>query len=173
LNDYNSILRYFINLILIPKLLMSLDEKFIPFDCMRWSCLFKKSWIIWLSEEIWNVIVIFRMTKMLDQNFLKIFHLGLFGPNPTTRDIVWNDIWTISKIDSVPRYVYESYNFLYEKKYYILPDWLSRISSSTRLHFCLDIALLETIREVLFMKLSNLFSNCYITNSYFIIVHLY
>ena len=69
----------------------------------------------------------------------------IFGPSP--------------KIDAVPRYVYENreegfYNFLIEnyKNIYFLPDWLSEFLQ-VRLHFCLDLTLLETIREVFFIGL--------------------
>lgn len=69
----------------------------------------------------------------------------IFGPAP--------------KIDAVPRYIYESqdegfYNFYIEnyKNIYFLPDWLSEFIQ-IRLNICLDISLLETIREVLFIGL--------------------
>ena len=69
----------------------------------------------------------------------------IFGPSP--------------KIDAVPRYVYENreegfYNFFIEnyKDIYFLPDWLSEFLQ-VRLHFCLDLTLLETIREVFFIGL--------------------
>jgi uncharacterized protein YggT (Ycf19 family) len=63
------------------------------------------------------------------------------------------------KVDAVPRYIYESreegfYNFYIEnyKNIYFLPDWLSEFLQ-VRLNICLDITLLETIREVLFVGL--------------------
>lgn len=69
----------------------------------------------------------------------------IFGPSP--------------KIDAVPRYVYENreegfYNFYIEnyKNIYFLPNWLSEFLQ-VRLNFCLDITLLETIREVVFIGL--------------------
>jgi uncharacterized protein YggT (Ycf19 family) len=69
----------------------------------------------------------------------------IFGPSP--------------KIDAVPRYVYENreegfYNFFIEnyKNIYFLPDWFSEFLQ-VRLHFCLDLTLLETIREVVFIGL--------------------
>ena len=69
----------------------------------------------------------------------------IFGPSP--------------KIDEIPKYVYENreegfYNFYIEnyKNLYFLPDWFSEFLQ-VRLHFCLDITLLETIREVLFIGL--------------------
>jgi hypothetical protein len=69
----------------------------------------------------------------------------IFGPTP--------------KIDAVPRYIYENkeegfYNFYIEnyKNIYFLPDWFSEFIQ-VRLNICLDISILETIREVLFIGL--------------------
>ena len=69
----------------------------------------------------------------------------VFGPAP--------------KVEAVPRYIYESkeegfYNFYIEnyKNIYFLPDWLSEFIQ-VRLDICLDITVLETIREVLFVGL--------------------
>lgn len=69
----------------------------------------------------------------------------IFGPAP--------------KVDEVPRYIYETkeegfYNFYIEnyKNIYFLPDWISEFLQ-VKLHICLDITLLETIREVFFVGL--------------------
>ena len=69
----------------------------------------------------------------------------IFGPTP--------------KLETVPRYIYESkeegfYNFYIEnyKNIYFFPDWLSEFIQ-VRLHICLDITILETIREVFFVGL--------------------
>lgn len=69
----------------------------------------------------------------------------IFGPPP--------------KVDAVPRYIYERkeegfYNFYIEnyKNIYFLPDWLSEFIQ-VRLNICLDITLLETVREVMFVGL--------------------
>ena len=69
----------------------------------------------------------------------------IFGPTP--------------KLESVPRYIYESkeegfYNFYIEnyKNIYFLPDWLSTFIQ-VKLNICLDITVLETIREVVFVGL--------------------
>ena len=60
-------------------------------------------------------------------------------------------------IDTVPRYIYENqqegfYNFYIEnyKNIYFLPDWLSEFIQ-IRLHVCLDITILEAIREAAFL----------------------
>ena len=69
----------------------------------------------------------------------------IFGPTP--------------KVETVPRYIYETteegfYNFYIEnyKNIYFLPDWLSEFLQ-VKLHICLDLTVLETIREVLFVGL--------------------
>ena len=67
----------------------------------------------------------------------------LFGPSP--------------KIDTVTKYIYENnnegfYNFYIEnyRNIYFLPDWLSEFLQ-VRFDLCLDITVLETLREVLFI----------------------
>lgn len=69
----------------------------------------------------------------------------IFGPAP--------------RIDSLPRYMYETkeegfYNFYIEnyKNIFFLPDWFSEFLQ-VQLNICLDISLLEIIREVLFVGL--------------------
>ena len=69
----------------------------------------------------------------------------IFGPTP--------------KVETVPRYIYESkeegfYNFYVEnyRNIFFLPDPISEFLQ-VRLNICLDISLLETIREVLFIGL--------------------
>ena len=69
----------------------------------------------------------------------------IFGPTP--------------KLEAIPRYIYENkkegfYNFYIEnyKNLYFLPNWLSEFIQ-VKLNICLDISLLETIREVLFIGL--------------------
>ena len=69
----------------------------------------------------------------------------VFGPTP--------------RVATIPRYIYESkeegfYNFYVEnyRNIFFLPDPISEFLQ-IRLHICLDISLLETIREVLFIGL--------------------
>ena len=69
----------------------------------------------------------------------------IFGPTP--------------KLDKIPRYFYENkdegfYNFYIEnyRNSYFLPDWLSGFLQ-IHLNICLDITVLETIREVIFVSL--------------------
>lgn len=69
----------------------------------------------------------------------------IFGPAP--------------RVETVPRYVYESqdegfYNFYMEnyKNIFFFPDWLSELIQ-VQFNICLDISLLEIIREVIFIGL--------------------
>lgn len=80
---------------------------------------------------------------------------------PVQRPVTWFEMLfgPAPKIDAVPRYVYENkeegfYNFYIEnyKNIYFLPDWLSEFIQ-VKLHICLDITILETIREALFVSL--------------------
>ena len=80
---------------------------------------------------------------------------------PIQRPQTWFEMFfgPAPKVDAVPRYIYENkeegfYNFYIEnyKNIYFLPNWLSEFIQ-VRLHICLDITVLETIREVLFVGL--------------------
>lgn len=69
----------------------------------------------------------------------------IFGPAP--------------KVDALPRYLYETkdegfYNFYIEdyRNIFFLPDWLSEFIQ-IKLNICLDITVLEVIREILFIGL--------------------
>ncbi len=66
---------------------------------------------------------------------------------------------TAPRVDIVPRYIYETkdegfYNFYIEnyRNIFFLPDWFSEFLQ-VQLNICLDISLLEIIREVLFIGL--------------------
>lgn len=81
---------------------------------------------------------------------------------PVPRPENWFEVifGTAPKVDSVPRYLYESksegfYNFYIEnyKNIFFLPDWVSEFIQ-VKLNICLDITVLETIREVLFVALA-------------------
>jgi uncharacterized protein YggT (Ycf19 family) len=80
---------------------------------------------------------------------------------PIQRPETWFEMifGTAPKVEAVPRYIYERkeegfYNFYIEnyKNIYFLPDWFSEFIQ-VRLHICLDITILETMREVLFVGL--------------------
>ena len=80
---------------------------------------------------------------------------------PIQRPETWFEMFfgPAPKIDGINRYIYENkeegfYNFYIEnyKNIYFLPDWLSEFIQ-VRLNICLDISILETMREVLFAGL--------------------
>jgi hypothetical protein len=80
---------------------------------------------------------------------------------PVQRPETWFEMifGPVPKVESVTRYIYESkeegfYNFYIQnyKNIYFLPDWLSEFIQ-IRLKICLDLTLLETIREVIFVGL--------------------
>ena len=80
---------------------------------------------------------------------------------PVQRPETWFEmiLGPLPKIEAVSRYIYESkeegfYNFYIEnyQNIYFLPDWVSEFLQ-IQLNFCLDISLLETVREVLFAGL--------------------
>jgi uncharacterized protein YggT (Ycf19 family) len=80
---------------------------------------------------------------------------------PVQRPETWFDMifGPAPKVEAVPRYIYERkeegfYNFYIEnyKNIYFLPDWFSEFVQ-VRCNICLDITLLETMREVLFVGL--------------------
>lgn len=81
---------------------------------------------------------------------------------PLQRPETWFEtlVGPTPKVDAVPRYLYENkeegfYNFYIEnyKNIYFLPDWLSEFIQ-VRLHICLDLTALETVRELLFVGLA-------------------
>jgi uncharacterized protein YggT (Ycf19 family) len=200
-NDSNSIpyysesyseIEYFINLILLQnyksKLLMSLDDKFIPIRTGFYEMvdsLFKK--IAGLFGYPANPGMA-RSYHLPDEASVRSRFLEnlpshqTFWP-PIQRPENWFEtiVGPSPKIDGVPRYVYENreegfYNFYIEnfKNIYFLPDWFSEFLQ-VRLNFCLDITLLETIREVLFIGLV-IYSNIVIlriTLSWFISINPY
>jgi uncharacterized protein YggT (Ycf19 family) len=80
---------------------------------------------------------------------------------PIQRPETWFEMifGSAPKVEVVPRYIYERkeegfYNFYIEnyKNIYFLPDWFSEFIQ-VRLNICLDITILETMREVLFVGL--------------------
>jgi hypothetical protein len=80
---------------------------------------------------------------------------------PAQRPETWFETFfgPAPRAEVIPRYIYETkeegyYNFYIENygNLYFLPDWLSEFLQ-VRLNICLDISLLEIIREVLFIGL--------------------
>lgn len=86
-------------------------------------------------------------------------HLTYFPP--AQRPQTWFEVifGTAPRVEPIPRYIYETkeegfYNFYIENytNIFFLPDWLSEFIQ-VQLNICLDINLLEIIREVLFVGL--------------------
>jgi hypothetical protein len=80
---------------------------------------------------------------------------------PAQRPESWFELFfgTAPRVDIVPRYIYETkeegfYNFYIEnyQNLFFLPDWFSEFLQ-VQLNICLDISLLEIIREVIFIGL--------------------
>lgn len=145
---------------------MSLDEKFIPIRTIFYEMvdsLFKKLAGLFGYPGNPGMSTIYDLPNEADVRSKFLENLPshrTFWP-PIQRPETWFEtiLGPAPKIDAVPRYVYENreegfYNFYIEnyKNIYFLPDWLSEFLQ-VRLHFCLDITLLETIREVLFVGL--------------------
>nr|YP_010283421.1 hypothetical protein MKU43_pgp085 [Bacillaria paxillifer]YP_010283475.1 hypothetical protein MKU43_pgp031 [Bacillaria paxillifer]ULD16540.1 hypothetical protein [Bacillaria paxillifer]ULD16594.1 hypothetical protein [Bacillaria paxillifer] len=145
---------------------MSLDEKFIPVRITFYEIvgnLFKKIAGFFGYPENSGMPTIYDIP---DEVYVRSQFLDnlpqhrTFWP-PVQRPETWFEmiVGPTPKVESVPRYIYESsqegfYNFYIEnyKNIYFLPDWLSEFIQ-VRLNICLDISLLETIREVLFIGL--------------------
>ncbi len=145
---------------------MSLDEKFIPvrsafYDLV--SNFFKTIAGLFGYPKNPGMPTISDLPSNLHSRSIFIDNLPThrtFWP-PVQRPETWFDMvfGPSPKVEPVPRYIYESkeegfYNFYIEnyKNIYFLPDWLSEFIQ-VRLNICLDISLLETIREVLFVGL--------------------
>jgi len=145
---------------------MSLDDKFIPIRTSVYEIVgsfFKKIASVFGYPTNPGMPTIYDLpsdayarSKFLDN----LPSHRTFWP-PIQRPETWFEMFfgPAPKVESVPRYIYENkeegfYNFYIEnyKNIYFLPDWLSEFLQ-VRLHLCLDITLLETIREVLFVGL--------------------
>jgi hypothetical protein len=145
---------------------MSLDEKFIPvrtgfYDLV--GTFFEKIAGLLGYPKNPGMPAIYDMPNDVYAN-AQFFHSlpkhRTYWP-PIQRPETWFEmlVGPAPKIDAVPRYIYESkgegfYNFYIEnyKNIYFLPDWVSEFIQ-VRLNIFLDISLLETIREVLFIGL--------------------
>jgi uncharacterized protein YggT (Ycf19 family) len=145
---------------------MSLDEKFIPIRNTFYEVVgnfFKKTAGLFGYPDNPGMPTIYDIpseaysrAKFLDN----LPRHKTFWP-PIQRPETWFEMifGPAPKVDAVPRYIYERkeegfYNFYIEnyKNIYFLPDWLSEFIQ-VRLNICLDITILETIREVLFVGL--------------------
>jgi len=145
---------------------MSLDDKFLPVqiafyetvnNCFKTIARFfgypinpGMSTIENISDEV------YLRSKFL--NSLPI-HQTSWPPRETPEN--WWEVLlgTTPKVDTIPRYIYESqeegfYNFYIEnyKNMYFLPDWFSQFLQ-VNLNFCLDLTILENLRESTFVTL--------------------
>jgi len=145
---------------------MSLDEKFIPIRNTFYEIIgnfFKKIAALFGYPDNPGMPTIqnlssegYSKARFLDS----LPHHKTFWP-PIQRPETWFEMifGPTPKTEVVPKYIYESqeegfYNFYIEnyKNIYFLPDWLSQFIQ-VKLNICLDLAVLETIREVLFVGL--------------------
>ena len=167
---------------------MSLDEKFIPIRTGFYQTVdsfFKKLASLFGYPANPGMSTAYHLPDeaSIRSRFLENLPLHQTFWPPIQRPENWFEtiVGPSPKIDGVPRYLYENreegfYNFYIEnfKNVYFLPDWLSEFLQ-VRLNFCLDITLLETIREVLFIGLV-IYSNIVIlriTLSWFISINPY
>ena len=142
---------------------MSLDEKFIPVRTVFYDIVegfFQKIAGLFGYPENPGMPTIYDFPN---ESYTSLDNLPLhrtFWP-PIERPETWFEMifGPSPKVDAVPRYFYESkeegfHSFYIEnyKNIYFLPDWLSEFVQ-VRLNICLDITVLETIREVLFIGL--------------------
>ena len=145
---------------------MSLDEKFIPVRNAFYeivSNFFQKIASFFGYPENLGMPTIPDLTNDLysrSQFLSSLPQHKTFWP-PVQRPETWFEMifGPLPKVESVTRYIYESkeegfYNFYIEnyKNIYFLPDWLSEFIQ-IQLKICLDLTLLETIREVFFVGL--------------------
>lgn len=139
---------------------MSLDEKFAPVRTAFYDVVnnFFKGVARWFGYP--TNIGISKITELPNQpliieNLPK--HETSWPPDPKPETWFEMIFGPTPKPDTLTRYIYESsdegfYNFYVEnyRNIYFLPDWVSEFIQ-VRLNICLDITLLETIREVLFV----------------------
>ena len=167
---------------------MSLDEKFIPIRTAFYQMvesLFKKLAGLFGYPDNPGMSTSYDLSDeaSVRSQFLENLPVHQTFWPPIQRPENWFEtiVGPSPKIDAIPRYVYENreegfYNFYIEnfKNAYFLPDWFSEFLQ-VRLNFCLDITLLETIREVFFIGLV-IYSNIVIlriTLSWFIYINPY
>ena len=145
---------------------MSLDEKFIPVRTTIYEIVgngFQKLAGVFGYPENPGMPTIYEMSDKVyaRSQFLDSLPKHKTSWPPIQRPETWFEMifGPSPKVDLVPRYIYETkeegfYNFYIEnyKNLFFLPDWLSEFIQ-VRLNICLDISLLEIIREVLFIGL--------------------
>ena len=145
---------------------MSLDEKFIPIRTAFYEIVgnfFKKIAVFFGYPTNPGMPTIYQMPNEVYERsqFLDSLPKHKTYWPPIQRPETWFEMifGPAPKVDPVSRYIYENkaegfYNFYIENynNIYFLPAWLSEFIQ-VQLNICLDISLLETIREVLFIGL--------------------
>ena len=145
---------------------MSLDEKFIPIRIAVYQIIenfFKKIAGLFGYPQNPGMPTVYEMqneTYARSQFFDSLPIHKTYWP-PIQQPETWFEmiVGPSPKVELIPRYMYENteegfYSFYIEnyKNLYFLPDWLSEFIQ-VHLNICLDISLLETIREVVFIGL--------------------
>lgn len=145
---------------------MSLDEKFIPIRTAIYQIIenfFKKIAGLFGYPQNPGMPTIYEMPneRYVRSQFFDCLPMHKTYWPPIQQPETWFEmiVGPAPKIESISRYIYENkeegfYSFYIEnyKNLYFLPDWLSEFIQ-VRLNICLDISLLETVREVLFIGL--------------------
>ena len=140
---------------------MSLDEKFIPVRTAFYESTgnFIKTIAGLFGYPNNPGMPIFVDFPSQAPNFIDSLPKHLTFWPPIQRPETWFEMFfgAAPKVETIPRYIYENkeegfYNFyiVNYKNIYFLPGWLSEFIQ-VRLHICLDITVLETMREVLFV----------------------
>ena len=145
---------------------MSLDEKFIPIRTAVYQItenFFKRIAALFGYPQNPGMPTVYEMpneTYVKSEFFDNLPIHKTYWP-PIQQPETWFEmvVGPAPKVESIPRYMYENteegfYSFYIEnfKNLYFLPDWLSEFIQ-VQLNICLDISLLETIREVIFIGL--------------------
>ena len=144
---------------------MSLDDKFIPIRTSFYnnaSNFFQRIAKFYGYPENLGMPCIENTVKASNRHsylFSLPKHTTMWPPQQ--RPDTWFEMifGTSPKVDALTRYVYETkeegfYNFYIEnyRNLFFLPNWLSEFIQ-VRLNVCLDISVLETAREILFVGL--------------------
>lgn len=145
---------------------MSLDEKFIPIRTAFYkivSRFFEKIAQFFGYPENPGMPTVYEMPDKISAKSPLFNNLPIhttYG-TPFQSPETWFEMifGSAPKLNVVPRYIYENkeegfYNFYIEnyRNIFFLPNWASEFIQ-VRLNICLDISILETIREVLFVGL--------------------
>ena len=145
---------------------MSLDEKFVPVRTGIYDLagkFFQKLAQVFGYPDNPGMPISYDVANGVDERFQFLNDLPkrVTSFPPFQRPETWFEtvFGPAPQPDVIPRYIYETkeegyYNFYVEnyRNLFFLPDWLSEFIQ-VRLHICLDISLLEIIREVLFIGL--------------------